>query len=130
MSATTLGPAPSASVDEDKQAKLDRAHTRITNAKPYLDLAALPFVVPILRLIYGDTWQNQRPELLRTLILPVAAILGFIALWQFAYSTMVTVEVRENFWSDERQEMVDREEFRIHALPSPGQTGARWYELL
>ena len=130
MSATLLTSSDAQDPDLDKQARRDKAHTRITNATPYLELAAIPFMVPILRLFYGDTWQNQRPELLRTLMLPVMAIIAFILVWQLAYSTMVTVEVKENFWSDEKQAMVDREEFTKYALPSPGQVGKRWFELL
>ena len=113
-----------------QQERRDRAHARITRAGPFLDIAALSWLTPILRLCYGDTWQNQRGELMRTLLLPVIAFGAFIALWQVAYMTMVTVEVKTNFWSDELQAMVDEQEFRTHAIPSPAQTGVRWVELI
>lgn len=111
-----------------KAAARDAAHTRITKISPYFDLAALSWLTPLLRLAYGDTWQNQKKELLRTLFMPLMAILAFIALWQLAYVGMVTVE-EKNVWSDEAMAMVDVVE-RNHAIPGPAETGRRWIELI
>ena len=114
---------------QSEQERRDRAHARITRIGPFLDIAALSWITPILRLFYGDTWQNQRGELMRTLFLPVMAFVGFIALWQVAYMTMVKVEVKTNFWSEELQSMVDEQEFLTRAIPGPVETGVRWVEL-
>lgn len=114
---------------QSEQERRDRAHARITRIGPFLDIAALSWITPILRLFYGDTWQNQRGELMRTLFLPVMAFVGFIALWQVVYMTMVKVEVKTNFWSEELQSMVDEQEFLTRAIPGPVETGVRWVEL-
>lgn len=115
---------------EQRAAHMDAANTRLTKIAPYFDLAAMSWLTPVLRMVYGDTWANQRKELARTMFIPLIAVIAFLVLWQIAYSTMVTVEVKENFWSDELMAMVDRQEITTHAIPGPVETGKRWYELL
>ena len=77
---------------QSEQERRDRAHARITRIGPFLDIAALSWITPILRLFYGDTWQNQRGELMRTLFLPVMAFVGFIALAS-ATPSIPTIEI-------------------------------------
>src|SRR5688572_12313856 len=55
-----------------------------------LTLMALGFLVPLIRIAYGEEPRAQLKELGRTLGVPIIAMLLFVLLWSFAASRIQT----------------------------------------
>ena len=70
-----------AAVAAEREARRQRWFARITKIEGWLSVFGLGFVVPILRIVGGDSPKAQGRELWRLAGVPVLAIVIFLALW-------------------------------------------------
>ncbi|UUX49499.1 ABC transporter permease [Nisaea acidiphila] len=81
MTATDAMDLANETPDVARAARRDRIYARITRADRYLNLLALGWVTPILKMAAGDSPAGQIKELWRGLGLPALGIALFLALW-------------------------------------------------
>ena len=103
--------APSVPDEAARAARQARWQARLTRTSGYLDVIGLAWLVPILRMAAGERIQPQLKELWRTLGIPLAAIIVFLAAWGFL-APMVKTSLgvlpgpaqvwhqAENLWAD------------------------------
>ena len=65
----------------DREARRQRWFTRITQIEGYLSVLGLGFLVPILKMIGGDSVKTQAKDLWRLAGVPVLAMVIFLAVW-------------------------------------------------
>ena len=93
----------------------EKVFSAITKASGWLDALGFSWLVPILRMIAGDSPQTQLRELKRVLLIPLLGILAFIVAWGVLAPKVQTslgavpgpVEVWEqagNLWDDHVRE--------------------------
>ncbi|MCA1406349.1 ABC transporter permease [Ensifer sp. IC3342] len=68
-------------VADPKLARRERLFQRINKAAGWLNVLGLGWVTPILRIAAGDNVAEQMSEIRKALLVPLAGILCFIALW-------------------------------------------------
>ncbi|MFG1402963.1 ABC transporter permease [Xanthobacter sediminis] len=64
-----------------KAARREKAFQAINRAASWLNVLGLGFVVPLLKIAAGDNVSEQLGELKRVLLVPLAGILVFLAVW-------------------------------------------------
>ncbi|MEL6980114.1 MAG: ABC transporter permease [Pseudomonadota bacterium] len=67
--------------DAAREARKARTFTRINKADPWFKIFGVSFVTPVLRAAAGDNPRAQMKEIWRLLVVPVLAIIAFLALW-------------------------------------------------
>ena len=72
------------------EARRSRRFTSINKLDGWFKILGLPWLTPILKIIAGDTPKAQFRDLWRLLGVPLAAILGFLALWAVLAPTVQT----------------------------------------
>ncbi|WEX89843.1 ABC transporter permease [Sinorhizobium garamanticum] len=68
-------------VADPKLARRERLFQRINKAAGWLNVLGLGWVTPILRMAAGDNVAEQMAEIRKALLVPLAGILCFLALW-------------------------------------------------
>ncbi|MDK1377916.1 MULTISPECIES: ABC transporter permease [unclassified Sinorhizobium] len=68
---------------DPKLARRERLFQRINKAAGWLNVLGLGWVTPILRMAAGDSVAEQMSEIRKVLLVPLAGILCFLALWGF-----------------------------------------------
>ena len=100
----------------------EKVFSAITKASGWLDALGFSWLVPILRMIAGDSPRAQLGELKRVLLIPLLGILAFVVAWGVLAPKVETslgavpgpVEVWEqvgNLWDDHVQEREKSAEF-------------------
>jgi len=69
------------SVAEQKAIRQEKIFSAINRASKLLDVFALSWVTPLLMMAAGDSPKRNLPLLVQRLVIPVVAILTFIAIW-------------------------------------------------
>lgn len=64
-----------------REARMARLSTRISRCDPWFKVLGLAWLTPIWRLLAGEDAKGQLKDLWRLAIVPLLAILGFLALW-------------------------------------------------
>ncbi|MEM7498301.1 MAG: ABC transporter permease [Pseudomonadota bacterium] len=67
--------------DAAREARRARLFTRINKADTWFQVIGLSFLTPLLRVAAGDNPRAQMGELWRLMLVPLLAILSFLALW-------------------------------------------------
>ena len=81
MTATDAMHLPDEATEKARAVRRDRLFSRISRLDPYLNLVALGWVSPLLKIVAGDNPSVQLGELWRSLGLPALGISLFLALW-------------------------------------------------
>lgn len=100
----------------------DTALLWISKAAPWLNVSGFGWLVPMLRILAGDSLREQLAALRQTLLIPLIGILGFLAAWSVLAPRVETslgaipgpVQVWEqagNLWADHLAERVKEEQF-------------------
>jgi nitrate/nitrite transport system permease protein len=76
--------------DTEKEARRERAFTRINKADSWLRVLGLAWVTPMLRIAAGDNRRAQGREIWRLLGVPLLAIAAFLTLWATLAPTVQT----------------------------------------
>ncbi len=72
---------PNFTDDAAREARRARLFTRINKADKWFQVLGLSWVTPVLKAAAGDNPQAQMKEIWRLLIVPILAIVAFLALW-------------------------------------------------
>ena len=72
---------PNFTDDAAREARRARLFTRINKADKWFQVLGLSWVTPVLKAAAGDNPQAQLKEIWRLLIVPILAIVAFLALW-------------------------------------------------
>ncbi|GAB5447554.1 ABC transporter permease [Gymnodinialimonas sp.] len=83
---TTVDP----NFDAEREARRERAFTRINKADGWLRVLGLAWITPMLRIAAGDNPRAQGGEIWRLLGVPLLAIVGFLTLWATLAPTVQT----------------------------------------
>jgi nitrate/nitrite transport system permease protein len=78
---TILTESPAVAAPASREQRRELLFMRINKAGTYLDVAGFGWVVPLLRIVAGDSPRHQLAELRRVLLIPLAGILVFLLLW-------------------------------------------------
>jgi len=79
MAVTTTGPDPE--MIRAKEVRREKRFTLINKSAGWLGVFGLGFLVPLMRMAAGDSAKAQMPELVQSLVIPLAGIVIFIAAW-------------------------------------------------
>lgn len=83
---TTVDP----NFDADREARRERAFTRINKADGWLRVLGLAWITPLLRIAAGDNPRAQGGEIWRLLGVPLLAVAAFLTLWATLAPTVQT----------------------------------------
>ena len=83
---TTVDP----NFDADREARRERAFTRINKADGWLRVLGLAWITPLLRIAAGDNPRAQGGEVWRLLGVPLLAIAAFLLMWATLAPTVQT----------------------------------------
>ncbi|MEG3640993.1 ABC transporter permease [Magnetococcus sp. PR-3] len=79
--ATLTGEQAPETKEQQREARRSRFHARINRATPYLNVTGLGWIVPLMKIIGGESPKAQLGEFWRLLIVPLLAIGLFLATW-------------------------------------------------
>lgn len=83
---TTIDP----NFDAAREARRERAFTRINKADAWLKVLGLAWITPMLRIAFGDNPRAQGGEIWRLLGVPLLAVAAFLTLWATLAPTVQT----------------------------------------
>jgi nitrate/nitrite transport system permease protein len=81
MTATDAMQLPDEATEKARAARRDRLFARVSRLDPYLNLVALGWVTPLLKIAAGDSPSVQLKEVWTSLGLPALGIALFLGLW-------------------------------------------------